>query len=119
MKLENHFFCRIVSILISIVLLLPSCTQKYYRLYPIGYDNDSEEYYIIRKYDPEIMNRLIFILKYLDYEVKIDKKGRAYIPKEVWEDKNGLWNYTNKAKSSEWVDKRKEWLDRDNKKEKD
>nr|AGS52387.1 hypothetical protein [uncultured bacterium contig00077] len=67
----------------------------------VQYDAWSEEYVIDKNFTTQYQKNIIYVLNVFDEEYYI-KNDKLYISKKLWNDKETLWNYCNKATDS-WI----------------
>lgn len=58
----------------------------------------------------EFKENLKFVLEFYDISYQ-ESEGKILIPEDVWKDRDTVWNYTTKAKSSDWLAANKESTD--------
>ncbi len=50
---------------------------------------------------------VIQVLDFYKERYQLDDEGNILIPKQTWEDRDLMWNYSNKAKDKAWLDSHK------------
>lgn len=96
-----------ISILIIIVLLTnvtTSCDQQQYVLYQPHYKAPTGEKHLgeAQLSKTELLNT-IQVLKYYNEDFRINHDQTILISKQLNDDWEMVWNYTNKAKDKAWL----------------
>lgn len=88
------------------MLFLSCSTSKFVEFHPVIYNDTTGNFEYEESYSQDFLNNFIGILEYFHYEYEV-KNGKLYISKDLYKDKEFLWNLCNKAETSEWLDSRK------------
>lgn len=52
----------------------------------------------------EFRNNIEFVLRFYKVRYRLSEEGRVLIPREVWQDRDTIWNYTTKASDPQWLE---------------
>ena len=58
-------------------------------------------------FDDAYKANVIRVLDFYKENYKLDDKGNILISRKKWEDRDLMWNYSNKAKNKAWLDSHK------------
>ncbi len=93
-------------IVVTVIFILFACMKKdYVEFVPVYLESDK----LIQKIellDEELKSNVEMVLLYYEEKYKIED-GKLYITKQLADNKELIWNYTNKAKDSIWLKKHK------------
>jgi Tfp pilus assembly protein PilO len=95
----------IITILLSV--LLAGC--GYIQFQKVQWDDKAEKYTSDKNFSKPFQENMIFVLNFSheDYYIENDV---LYISRSLWNDKELLWNYCNKANSESWINERRKLL---------
>jgi len=89
------------KIIILLSFLLTGC--GYVQFQRIQYDHKIEKYVINNDFSKSYQENIIYVLNVFKEEYSI-KNDKLYISRKLWNDKERLWNYCNKA-TDEWINR--------------
>lgn len=90
------------SIIILLSVLLTGC-GSFVQFQRVQYDHINEKYIFDRNISKHDQENIIYVLNIFNEEYFI-KNDKLYISRKLWNDKERLWNYCNKA-DDEWINK--------------
>ena len=97
---------NVIIVLFLVVFL--SCNSEYVEFQKIDW-NQMDDFIIEKEFTGHFQENIIFVLDFFSEDYYI-KDGKLYITRKLWNDKNKLWNYCNKANGDKWINTRKEML---------
>jgi hypothetical protein len=78
----------------------------YVKFQKVDWDNKTEKYVSNNNFSEHFQEKVIYVLNFFNEEYYLKNKV-LYISRTLWNDKETLWNYCNKADSDEWINNKK------------
>jgi hypothetical protein len=88
-------------ILILVALSLVGCTNPRVEFQRVQYDVRTEKFIIDKDFTMQFQKNIIYVLDVFNEEYLI-KNDKLFISRKLWNDKDKLWNYCNKA-TDNWI----------------
>jgi hypothetical protein len=96
---------KAVRIFYLVLLFIISCNTEYVKFRKIIWDEQNENFVEDKYFSDKFQSNVIYVLDVFKEKYYVEK-GMLYISRKLWNDKETLWNYCNKADGDEWINQR-------------